>query len=132
MSGQAYDPQTIQDLLLQLAADAGEPLSPDDAKLEPREALRLERYLDALKQVLSTPAGLIVLRHWVDQSLGFASLFVNNSNIYKNAALADYSRDRMQEIAMADPRAFTDFIYQGYRNQAYEHRLKKLAHKQGR
>ena len=66
---------------------------------------RLSAYLADLRLVIRQPggAGLRVLRHWLDESCAFARLHGPAPQIYATTALADFARDRMAEIALADP-----------------------------
>lgn len=107
-------------------------IDPEQVKaIDEGEMAKLNRYLHSLRKVLETREGKIVLRHWVDAAKAFDQIFVSNSNVYKNAALNDYANERLQEVALAGPKFFTDFINQGFRNAAFEKKLEKNL-KQGR
>ena len=83
------------------------------------EQVRTMRFLDALKSVLSTPDGLIVLRYWLDQSMAFGEVFTKEPEIYKAAALRDFADARMMEIAVASPKAHMMLLLQGHRDAAF-------------
>lgn len=69
------------------------------------EQQRFAAYLADLRLLVREPggAGLRVLRHWLDASCAFARLHGPAPQIYATTALADFARDRMAEIALADP-----------------------------
>ncbi len=80
--------------------------TPDDELLASREnRQKFLRYLEDLRLVLRLPdgAGLRVLRHWLDEASAFGRIFLPAPRIFAAAALTDYARDRMAEIALADP-----------------------------
>ena len=62
-------------------------------------------YLDDLRTVLDEPsgAGLRVIRQWLDEAQGFSTIFAETPRIYAHAALADFARERMAEVALASP-----------------------------
>ncbi len=69
------------------------------------EQTRLAAYLEDLRAVLRLPggAGLRVVHRWLNEACCFARLSLPEPHIYGAAALADYARDRMAEMALADP-----------------------------
>jgi len=83
---------------------------------------RQRQYMADLSVVLNLEGGvgLRVLRWWVDAAGEEDRTFVANSNIYKNAALADYSKDRLAEICAADPKAYLRLLLEGAREWARE------------
>ncbi len=74
-----------------------------DAEEQKNYQERFMLYLEDLRQVLETPAGLRVLRQWLDAAQAFSSIWVESNRIYANAALMDFARERMAEIALASP-----------------------------
>lgn len=82
---------------------------------------RAEIYSDDLREVLSTPAGIRVLRHWLDCTCMFGSLSAATElQTIRNAALADYGHERMREITTASPEAFTSILLAGLREEAQQ------------
>ena len=91
-------------VLTSILGDAYTALQQDAESKDTRFALLLED----LQQVLRIPngAGLRVLRHWLDSANGFDQVFSPSVTIYAHAALTDYAKQRMVEIALADPESF--------------------------
>ncbi len=69
---------------------------------------RYAAYLEALHMVLQLPggAGVRVLLHWLEAADGFALLCQPAPQVFAAAALADYARERLAEIAQAHPEAY--------------------------
>lgn len=93
------------------------------------ELSKQARYLEALKVVLSSREGQIVLTHFINEAKAFDRICSKGAEIYANAALNDYAQDRLMEIAMAGPKLFNEYLYQGMRNHAFEHKIRKLLKK---
>ena len=121
--------QRMQEEVLQLAADAGEPVDQDDAQWNEPELVEYDRYIEALKVVLGTREGLIVLRHWLDSMAPPGRIYVNNSLVSKNAVLQDVVNERMEEIAVAGFKFYQKISHEGFRLNAYRHKLRKLLKK---
>lgn len=123
------DEEVAMEAIIQSAAlDSGV----DAPKLEEFDRVELAkegRYLEALRAVLDTREGQIVLTHFVDQAKAFDRISTKGAEIYANAALNDYAQDRLIEIAMAGPAYFNKFLYQGMRNNAFEYKISKLLNK---
>jgi hypothetical protein len=115
----SYSDMDVEALAAAAGAELG--LKLDDAKLDKDQMARWQRYIEALREVMrmESRAGLIVLRYWLECSMAFGDIFVSNSSIYKNAALADFSRERMNEMAIAGPSEFYQFLHQGHRDAAW-------------
>lgn len=79
---------------------------------------RTELYLDDLREVLAAPAGIRVLRHWLDACRVFGFLSAGGERTVKNAALADYGHERLLEITAASPEAFMRILLAGLREAA--------------
>ncbi|WP_051257677.1 hypothetical protein [Desulfovibrio cuneatus] len=69
---------------------------------------RYAAYLEALHMVLQLPGGVgvRVLLHWLEAADGFALLCQPAPQVFAAAALADYARERLAEIAQANPEAY--------------------------
>lgn len=79
-------------------------------------------FLADLKEVLaiSSGAGVRVLRHWLDAACANERLSRTNASVYGATALYDYARDRMAEVALADPVSHVRIQLQGAREWAAE------------
>ncbi|MDL2267198.1 hypothetical protein LJC46_04325 [Desulfovibrio sp. OttesenSCG-928-G15] len=81
---------------------------------EAEASLRHDLYLDDLRVVLSQPAGVRVLRHWLDATGAFSPLCGRDAEAtVKAAAVADYGKFRMYEIVTASPEAFVHIMRAG-------------------
>ena len=79
-------------------------------------AERLALYLDDLREVLGSPAGLRVLRRWLDCAWTFSLTFGGNEREgLRLAALSDYGKERFYEIAEAAPEACAQVMLEGLR-----------------
>jgi hypothetical protein len=94
-------------------------------RLPEEDKFRWRRYLTALRAVMETREGQIVLRHWLDASCAFDRVYTNNAGIYRTAALKDYASDRLEEVALAGQKLFYELLHQGHRNRAFDHVLKR-------
>lgn len=83
------------------------------ATLDPDEEARDLAYMEDLRKVLNTPEGIRVIRVWLDTANAFGVIFQTNANIYRAAALHDYSQDRLGEIMAADPRQGLKVLLEG-------------------
>ncbi len=104
------------------AADGAEAGLPDGG-LDPGTALpsgpegdagraRFARLMADWREVLDLPsgAGLRLLRHLREQALTPGRVLAPGPEIYANAALADFLREREAEAAMAHPRRYLEFM----------------------
>lgn len=82
--------------------------------------VRFGAYLGDLAQVLSLPdgAGVRVLRHWLDCAGAEQRLSQAGVALRAAAALHDYARDRMAEVALADPVSLVRIQLEGARQWA--------------
>lgn len=81
---------------------------------------RFAAYLDDLRAVLGIAggAGVRVLRHWLDGACANERLSRPEPALYAAAALYDYARDRMAEVALADPVCLLHLQLEGARQWA--------------
>ena len=79
-----------------------------NAKTQAARRRRYAAYLEGLRMVLQLPggAGVQVLLHWLEAADGFALLCQPAPQVFAAAALADYARERLAEIAQANPEAY--------------------------
>ncbi len=88
-----------------------------------REAeMRFAAYLEDLTTVLAIEggAGVRVVRHWLDAAGLGARLGQCGASLRGAAALHDYGRDRMAEVALADPASLLRIQLEGARQWARE------------
>jgi len=97
-----------------------DPESLAQEEIEDREA-RAIIYMDDLKEVLSTSAGVRVLRHWINETQ-LSNKFCDSPEIYRRAALADYGNSRMLEICAAEPSAAIRLMVVGLKDELREER----------
>ncbi|EPR44574.1 hypothetical protein dsx2_1533 [Desulfovibrio sp. X2] len=92
-----------------------------DAAAREAEA-RFARLMADCREVMELPsgAGLRVFWHWREQALASGQVFVPGAQVYANAALADYAREREAELAMAQPRKYLELMTLAARAQARE------------
>lgn len=84
------------------------------------EEARMLSYLADLREVLrlGSGAGVRVLRHWLDGACANERLSRTNASVYGATALYDYARDRMGDIALADPVSHVRMQLEGARRWA--------------
>lgn len=87
---------------------AGQHEADPNAECATTRRRRYAAYLEALHTVLQLPggAGVRVLLHWLEAADGFALLCQPAPQVFAAAALADYARERLAEIAQASPEAY--------------------------
>jgi|GEM_PF-4541987 len=99
-------------------------LMADEFALARKEAARSEArmlaYLDDLAAVLRMPcgSGLRVVRHWLDAACASQRISGTGQALPALAALFDYARDRMADVALADPASHVRLQIEGARNWA--------------
>ena len=113
------DTTPFTDLLLEEIQEA--------ERIDADEKAKLDHYLRALRTILRLPGreGVTVLRHWLDSSMATTNLSVNNASVHGLTALHDYAQSRLAEIALADPKNYTQILLEGHRQYARENILKK-------
>ncbi|GFM36579.1 hypothetical protein [Desulfovibrio psychrotolerans] len=110
--------------LLELDEEALTDLLATDYERVRREArdeeARMLSYLADLREVLrvDSGAGVRVLRHWLDGACANERLSRTNASVYGATALYDYARDRMGDIALADPVSHVRMQLEGARQWA--------------
>lgn len=92
-------------------------INDEAGKLDADEEARNLAYMEDLREVLNTPAGVRVLRIWLDMAVAFGTVFQTNANIYRAAALHDYAQDRLGEIMAANPRQGLKVLLEGARER---------------
>lgn len=131
MSGEKFDSELLDLLTLDDDPIITELVQSDVFTADEDEETRHRLYMSDLSFVLNLPGGegLRVLRWWVDAAGNNDRTFIANSNIYKNAALADYTKDRLAEICASDPKAYVRLLLEGARawtrDAAKSHKEKK-------
>lgn len=111
-----------------VAEDLGLPVE-EVLQMPAEEQAAWDRYFAALRTVLETREGQIVIRHWLDAAKAFDRIFQTNSNVYRAAALNDYAQDRLEEVAVAGQKHYYQLLHQGHRNAAFENVLKNRSKK---
>ena len=88
--------------------ETGEHAANHSAETPATRRRRHAAYLEALHMVLQLPGGVgvRVLWHWLEAADGFALLCQPAPQVFAAAALADYARERLAEIAQAHPEAY--------------------------
>jgi hypothetical protein len=74
---------------------------------------RRNAYFDDLRVLLALPEGQRVLFNWLDQALTFGFLSAGGEATIRNAALADYGRERLLEIQTANADGFIKIMKAG-------------------
>lgn len=82
-----------------------------------RSEARMLAYLDDLAAVLRMPcgSGLRVVRHWLDAACASERISGRPDMLPSLAALFDYARDRMADVALADPASHVRLQLEGAR-----------------
>ncbi len=95
---------------------------PEGALDDDMARARFARLMEDWREVLDLPsgAGLRLLRHLREQALPHGQVLTSGAQVYANAALADYLRDREAEAAMAHPRRYLEFMTLAARAHARE------------
>lgn len=77
---------------------------------------RAALYMGDLASLLAQPEGRRVLRHWLDEAAVFAPVSLGGEGTVKAAALSDYGKHRLAEIAAASPAEFLGIMLAGIKN----------------
>lgn len=77
-------------------------------------------YAEDLAEVLKAPEGRRVLRHWLDMACVYSSISAGGELTVRAAALSDYGRARLYEIAAASPADYLKIMLAGAQNAASE------------
>lgn len=79
---------------------------------------RAELYIEDLTEILSSATGRRVLRHWLDMANVFGAVSVGGEGTIKAAALSDYGKNRLCEIAAASPENYLRIMLAGMQNKS--------------
>ncbi len=79
---------------------------------------RAEIYMGDLARVLALPEGRRVLRRWLDMANVFGEISAGGELTVKAAALSDYGKNRLYEIAAASPADYLKIMLAAAQNAA--------------